>query len=270
MDYKLERDALSKVPKGFKKIGNAIILESNRDFGKHNKEIGEEIIKRTGAESVFLKIGKIEGEERVPKLKLIAGNNKSVFLTKENGCSFYVNVRKSFFDPGMQNERKRIYDQEKEGEKVLDMFAGVGPFSILLAKKAKIVYSIEINRYAYNLLLRNIKINKTKNIVPILGDARKVVKKMNLYYDRIIMNLPAKAEEFLEYALKRVNRGTIHLYKFVNYYGSTFEGECKKIIDSIKNRYDTIGRVEFVKCGDTAPYTSRVCFDIQINTHLTK
>ncbi|MCW1297170.1 MAG: methyltransferase [Candidatus Rehaiarchaeum fermentans] len=255
---------IEQIPRGFKRIGTAIIIESNRDYGKYDKEIGAEILRKTKAESVFLKIEKIKGRERVPKLKLIAGKNKSVFLTKENGCLFYVNLRRCFFDPSMQNERKRIYELVKSGEKIIDMFSGVGPFSILLAKKAKIVYAIEINHYAYSLLKRNIELNKVKNVIPLLGDAKEMINKIEGDYDRIIMNLPSEAEKFLSFAINKVNKGVIHLYKFVRYYDSDLNSEARKISNLLKDEYKVIKNIDFTKCGDVSPYTSRVCFDIYL------
>lgn len=264
LEGKVPPEILNEIPNGYEKIGKAIIIFSNRDYGKYNKVIGTEILKHIpDTESVFLKISKTEGIERVYKVKLIAGKNKSIFLHKENGSVFLVNIRKTFFSPTLQNIRKTIAEETKESDIVLDMFAGVGPFSIQMAKKAKLVYAIEINKYAYQSLKRNIKLNKVNNVIPILGDANEIVRKMEERFDKIVMNLPTEAENFLSLALSHLNTGGIvYLFKFVNYYGYEKERKIREEIEKIKNSYNIIKDISVLSSGESAPYTSRVCFRI--------
>ena len=61
-------------------------------------------------------------------------------------------LKETYFSPRLANERKRITSLVKPGETVVDMFAGVAPFSIMIAKYAnpKIIYAIDKNKDAIN------------------------------------------------------------------------------------------------------------------------
>ncbi len=261
---KIPDKILNDVPNGYEKIGKALIIFSNKDFGKYNKIIGNAILNNIpNVESVFLKIGKTEGVERVYKVKLIGGKNKNIFLYKENGAQLLVNIRKVFFSPTLQNVRKIVVEETKPDDIVLDMFAGVGPFSIEIAKVAKKVYAIEINKYAFNLLEKNIKLNKVKNVVPLLGDAAKIIKKLDEKFDKIIMNLPTKAEDYLPLALKHLrSRGIIYLFKFLDYYNTSKTTAISNEIRKLKNKYTEIKSITTINAGESAPYVSRICFRI--------
>jgi tRNA (guanine37-N1)-methyltransferase len=94
------------------------------------------------------------------------------------------------------------------------MFAGVGPFSIMIARYSlpSLVVAVDLNPDAVAYLKRNIELNKANRVVPYEGDARHVVFDVPCA-DRIIMNLPHSAIDFFHDALTRLKlQGTIHLY----------------------------------------------------------
>ena len=84
--------------------------------------------------AVFAKSGWVSGTERIMPLRYVAGENRTQTIHKEHGCSFKVDLSKVFFSPRLSSEHQRIAKLVDEGERVVDMFAGVGPFSILIAK----------------------------------------------------------------------------------------------------------------------------------------
>jgi len=97
---------------------------------------------------------------------------------------------------------------------VIDMFAGVAPFPLVIAKHSKpsVIYAIDINPDAAELTERNIAMNKTKNIVTICGDSSVIVKGLPPA-DRIIMNLPHIADSFLPDAFSNLKKGgTVHIH----------------------------------------------------------
>ncbi|MCK4636721.1 MAG: class I SAM-dependent methyltransferase family protein [Methanomicrobia archaeon] len=171
------------------------------------------ILRRKNVKSVYKKETKVEGIYRTRKYVYLAGEKNTETIHKEYGCRYMLDIEKVYFNPRLATERHRIAEKVNNGERVLDMFAGVGPFSILIAKKRDVeVHSIDINPDAFYYLKKNIEINKVKNVFPYLGDCRDIVKKLS-DFDRIIMNLPKNSLEFLDTALNKTKKGgIIHLY----------------------------------------------------------
>lgn len=171
------------------------------------------ILRRKNVKSVYKKETKVEGIYRTRKYVYLAGKKNTETIHKEYGCRYILDIEKVYFNPRLATERHRIAEKVNNGERVLDMFAGVGPFSILIAKKRDVeVHSMDINPDAFYYLKKNIEINKVKNVFPYLGDCRDIVKKLP-DFDRIIMNLPKNSLEFLDTALNKTKKGgIIHLY----------------------------------------------------------
>lgn len=167
-----------------------------------------------------MKKSAVEGVTRTRKLELIAGEDIYETIHKEHGVRLKLDVKKVYFSPRLATERKRLAKQVKDGEIILDMFAGIGPFPILIAKEHEVdIYATDINKEAIKYMENNIEINKLKGkIRPILGDVNKIAEekfiKENIRFDRIIMNLPGTAKDFLELAMTLVNNeGIIHYYR---------------------------------------------------------
>jgi tRNA (guanine37-N1)-methyltransferase len=164
----------------------------------------------------------------------------------------------------------RVASLVQEGEAVVDLFAGVGPFSVLIAKNhdATKVYALDINPEAFELLKRNILLNRVQNrVIPLFGDARQVVHdKLSGVGDRVIMNLPESASEFVDVACKALKPagGVIHFYGFLRQSDS---------VDAIKLRFaeaveKTGRRIErFLSdrlVRETAPYQWQVVLDARV------
>jgi len=133
-----------------------------------------------------------------------------------------VDLALAYFSARLATERQRILDAMEEGERVLDMFAGVGPFAITLAGKAGVVFAADLNPAAVHLLVHNGALNRRENIIPMLADAGALARIGLAPFDRVIMNLPLAAPQFLEAAAGLCrDGGTIHLYAL-----QEEEGEC--------------------------------------------
>ena len=139
----------------------------------------------------------MDGEYRLRGLELIAGENKYVTTYKEYGCKFFVNVASSYFSPRLSTERLRISNLVSANETIVNMFAGVGTFSIIIAKKVPVlIYNIDSNLDAYILSKINSKLNKVeKSIISINGDAHDILSSQTFIQkaDRILMPLPEKS-----------------------------------------------------------------------------
>ncbi len=172
------------------------------------------------AKSVFYQSSPVTGDYRTRDLELLAGEDTTETEYKEYGCRFRVDVQKAFFSPRLSTERDRIANMISDGEIVINMFGGVGMFSIIAAKKKKcIVYNIDINPYAVKLCEQNIKLNKLAGKVEsISGDAAKIIDERFIEKgDRVLMLLPERSDEFLDSAIKAAKKnGTIHYYCHVH------------------------------------------------------
>lgn len=200
----------SFLPKGYKVIGDLAIVKLNDKIAEFGEKIGEAILESNPRlKAVWREISK-EGMMRRPKLELLAGQGSET-VHVENGCYFKLDITKVMFSLGNQHERHRIA-KECEGEVVVDMFAGIGYFSIPIAKRAEKVYSIEINHEAYRFLLENAKLNNVK-LIPILGDSMFVTPER--VADRVVMG-HIFCHDFLKVAIKALDRsGIIHYHEAV-------------------------------------------------------
>ena len=135
----------------------------------------------------------------------------------EHGHRFTVDLAGAYFSARLSTERQRILAQVQEGETVLDMFAGVGPFAITLAAKAGFVVAVDLNPQAVGLMLENLARNRARNVLPLLADARRLSRVLPWKFDRIVMNLPLAGTEFLPDAFRLIRPGgTIHFYSLVS------------------------------------------------------
>jgi tRNA (guanine37-N1)-methyltransferase len=201
----------------FDQIGNIIILRIPDSLLHKRKIIGEVLLDKVKtARSVYCQSSPVEGDFRIRKLELLAGEDKTETEYKEHGCRFKVDVEKTFFSPRLSTERDRIAGLIKEGETIINMFGGVGMFSIVAAKKKKChVYNIDINPDAARLCSENILLNKLKGTVEsIEGDATRVIEERLLEAgDRVLMLLPERSDEFLDSAIKAAKKkAIIHYY----------------------------------------------------------
>ena len=205
----------------FDQIGDIIVIRIPDLLLAKKKVIGETLLKEVStARSIFYQSSDVSGDFRTRTLELLAGEDKTETEYKEFGCRFLVDVEKAFFSPRLSTERERIADVVKDGETVINMFGGVGMFSILAAKNKKCtVYNIDINPIASKLCEKNISMNKlTGNIISLNGDASQIVnEKLKNKGDRTLMLLPERSDEFLESAiLATKNNGIIHYYSHIH------------------------------------------------------
>ncbi len=218
---KIDDDKVDDIKKSFDIIGDIVILEIPEEYEEYKYIIGEAALKFTKRNAVFRKTSEIKGIIRTRELEHIAGEDVSETIHKEFGSRFQLDVRNVYFSPRLATERRRISEQVEDNEIIVDMFAGIGPFPISIAREHKVkIYAIDINPYAYKYIKKNIELNKLKgNIIPLLGDVGEVLQGLNIKADRIIMNLPGTAWNYLDTAIKSLKHGgVIHYYEFASEY----------------------------------------------------
>jgi tRNA (guanine37-N1)-methyltransferase len=211
----------SELISAFDQIGEIIIVRIPDSLLSKKKIIGETLLKEVKiAKSVFYQASDVEGDFRTRKLEILAGEDNTKTEYKEFGCKFTVDVENAFFSPRLSTERERIANLIQDGEIITNMFAGVGMFSIMAAKKKKCtVFSLDINPMASKLCEKNIELNKLAgNIISINGDASEIIKEQLMdKSDRTLMVLPERSDEFLESAINTTkNGGIIHYYSHIH------------------------------------------------------
>jgi tRNA (guanine37-N1)-methyltransferase len=221
------------VSKSFDVIGDIAIIELSPATEPFEKNIAEALMKvHKNVKIVYSKAGPITDNQRLRPLHHVVGANRTETIHKELGCRFKIDISKAFFSPRLSAEHKRVAEQVRPGECVVDMFAGVGPFSILIAKRLNDVqlHAIDANPEATKLIGENVRMNKVQDRIKVwTGDARAVVKNNLLGLStRVIMNHPSEAKEFLEPACETLKRdgGIVHYYTFAD--GLDSESKARK------------------------------------------
>jgi tRNA (guanine37-N1)-methyltransferase len=214
-------NASDGVYNSFDIVGDIAIIKMPFSFEENAKAAAQAILSgNKGVKTVLAQESKISGAYRLRKLRCVGGEDKTCTVHREHGCLFKVDLEKCFFSPRLSGERLRIAQLVKPGETVVNMFAGVGCFSIIIAKKVPTakVYSIDINPDAVEFMQENIRVNRVvEKVIPILGDSEEIVNgRLQHCADRVLMPLPEKALEYLPCAVSALkpSGGWIHCHCF--------------------------------------------------------
>ena len=262
---------LTLVPKSLDVVGHIAIIELPDQLAPFDKLVGMGVMEMSpNIRTVMAKAGAFSTDYRTRELRLIAGENNPATHYREHGCVYELDVRTVFFSPRLSHERLRVARQVKPGETVVDMFAGVGPYSILVAKKQPLstVYAVDANPSAFKFLVSNILANKVlSSVTPMMGDAREVVgSNLSTTADRVIMNLPGKALEFLYIACSSIKEkgGVIHFYSFESTDNphDAATGRLKERVEAAGRELQSILAVRTVK--EIAPHRVQVVVDARV------
>ncbi len=262
-------------------FGNIVLVKFPRETSaRAKKQFAEKIMKDNKAiKTVLEKTSKFKGRLRKQETKYLLGEKTKEVLYHENGCTFRFNIDKVYFSSRLSNERKEIASMIKKGDEVFVMFAGVGPYPIVIAKnsKANRVFSNEINKEANAYGKMNIEMNKLKNKVIMLnGNIKNVVNKIKSgfkinnetgivpkQFDFIVMPRPQLNDSFLKEAFMISKKGTV-----VFYYDFCQEKEKYGIVEKIKQEAGKAGKkIKILKvktAGEIAPYKIRVRVDFKV------
>lgn len=220
---KLPLSLLEVLPESLDVIGDIAVVELPDEFRSHERTLAEGILAvNRNVRVVLAKTGAVSGKERIRPMRFLAGEERTTSLHREFGCRIRVDLAKAYFSPRLSHEHQRVAGLVKNGERVVDMFAGVGPFSIMIARILSDVQvdSIDANPEAVKLLKENIELNKLRGTVRVWqGDAEDVVRTHLVHVaTRVIMNHPSGSSEFVPAACKALvpEGGVIHYYTFAD------------------------------------------------------
>jgi len=218
----LTAEELSALPRGFQTLGDVAIIKLKPLLLEKKILIAEKYLDLLPKiKSVYLNSGRVKGQFRTPeKIEFLVGVDNPIAKHKEHGVIYKFDFTKIMFSMGNLNERKHLATLVKEGEVIVDMFAGIGYFSLPIAihSKPKKIFSIELNPDSFKYLTENIKLNHCEDkITPINGDSKiEVIKlsKSGIKADRVIMGVFPAPKDFIKEALTLARvEGTIYHYE---------------------------------------------------------
>ncbi len=201
---RLSKKLSEELPTSYDTVGSLILIKLPQSLIQYHKKIGNALLETHKNIRTVCLVDPVSGELRTRNITIIAGENQTLTTHVEYGLTFHVDVAATYFSPRLASERKRVAAQVKPGEIVVDLFAGVAPFSIMIARYAqpKIVYAIDKNKKAITLAKQNVKQNHVLQTVEVIhADAKDAEKIIPTKADRIIMNLPFSAYNFFSTAL---------------------------------------------------------------------
>jgi tRNA (guanine37-N1)-methyltransferase len=260
LEDELTADEIENLRTSFDTIGDIVILEIPENLQDKKQIIGDAALKFTKRKAIYMKKSAIKGTTRVRDLEFLSGVDDSLTIHREHGARLKLDVREVYFSPRLATERKRVMESVEDGEKILDMFCGIGPFPIVIAKNKNVdITAVDINESAIKYLNENIKLNKLKgSIKTYCGDVREVSEGFKTKFDRIIMNLPGLAYTFLDVSVDLIEDGGI-----INYY--EFSDSYEQGIERLENACDKVGKqVEIInsrKVKSTSPGEWHVAID---------
>ena len=261
LEEKLSKEELALVPRAFDQVGSiAIFSEFPKELKKKQKIIAQALMQTNPyITTVAKKMSDHAGKFRTKKVSIIAGKKTKVTEHRESGVRVLLDVEKCYFSPRLSSERLRIAQLVKKDERVLVLFSGIGIYPLIIAKNSqpKEVVGVEHNPIAHAFAVKNIALNKVKNVTFIKKDAAKFVPDEK--FDRIVMMLPGGAEKFLKHLPTMAKKNaTIHFYDFQH------EGEFKLAEQEVKKVFPKAKILNIVKAGMYSPRKWRICVDFKI------
>ncbi len=263
LENHLNPEELELVPRAHDLIGDIAVLEIPDELSSHRELIGRVFLEvHKNFSTVLAKKGAISGTTRIREYQCLAGEDKTETIHIEYGCRLAVDLAKAYFSPRLLEEHNRVAQLVKDNEFVVDMFCGVGPFPIHIARQRNAhIIAIDINPDAIDLLKKSMRLNKLiGTIEPIVGDVKEYTKSQKA--DRVIMNHPSGAIDFIPAACRILKSGgVLHYYDFVGGDDpeTTITNRLTQVVEDAGRTVKTVSHVRRVR--DSAPYEFQMVID---------
>lgn len=220
-----------RLPDKWEIAGTAVTVKMDRELFPYAEPIGKAYAEVLCATSVFADVSGVSGEFREPDMRLLFGKAEDS-VKIQNGIKYCYNVTEVMFASGNLEERKRMKELDCTGETVVDMFAGIGYFTLPLAKYsgARKVIACEKNPNSYRFLVRNLGLNGLTNVIPLLGDNRGIPGKN--FADRILMGYVQTTSDFVSKALEMAKSGCV-----IHYHDTFPVGKETEMTQAIFGKY---------------------------------
>ncbi|WP_114577473.1 class I SAM-dependent methyltransferase family protein [Saliphagus sp. LR7] len=254
-------DLLGSEP-SYERIGDVVLIDE--DDPERARAIARAVVESDlPVETVLNKASKVKGEKRVREWELLAGEGTET-VHREYGCEYLLDLAAVYFSPRLATERHRVTEQIREGERVFDMFAGVGPFVIPAAKRGATAVGCDVNGRAIEYLRENARRNGVADrVTAIEGDVREAADDYGNWADRIVMNLPHSADEFLETAIALAGDDCVIHYYDIQHEEDPFGPGERAIRAAAGGEYEvTVETRHTVR--SYAPHEENICLDVRL------
>jgi len=247
----------------YERLGDIVILDE--DDPERARRIADAIVESdVPCETVVNRASKVAGEYRVREWDVLHGDDTET-VHREYGHEFALDVAEVYFSPRLATERHRVAEQVEAGERVVDMFAGVGPFAVPMAARGAEVLACDVNPAAIGYLRGNAERNGVADRVTALeGDVRETTAEYTDWADRVVMNLPHSADEFLDTAVRIAGDDCVlHLYDMAHEDDPFGPGErgIREVAEHAGYGVEVLTRREV---RSYAPHELNVCLDVRI------
>jgi len=258
------QDVLGFEP-SYERLGDIVIVDE--DDADRAQEIATAIMEsNVRAKTVVNRASKIQGEFRVRDWDVLAGDGTET-VHREYGYEFAMDIAEVYFSPRLATERHRVVQQVEPGENAFDMFAGVGPFAIPMADHGAEVVGVDLNPTAIKYLHENANRNDVaERVTAVNGDVRDVAEDYENWADRLVMNLPHSANEFVESAVQVASDDcVIHFYD-IQHEDDPFGPGIGAIEEAAGAEYEVSVETERV-VRSYAPHEVNVVLDVRLTRH---
>jgi tRNA wybutosine-synthesizing protein 2 len=204
-----EDDEIDRAPGSWAVVGSVVLV----DIGDvpRPEEVGEALLSLHGEADTVLARGGVSRATREPEVEVLAGEGDTETVHTEHGTRYALDLAAVMFAPGNKDERARMGEVVREGERVFDMFAGIGYFTLPMARAGAAVTAAEVNPTAFRYLVENAVLNGVEDrISAFRADCRDVEVEA---VDRVVMGY-YDAWEYLDAALAALRpAGVVHLHE---------------------------------------------------------
>jgi tRNA (guanine37-N1)-methyltransferase len=254
----------------YERLGDVAIIDE--DDPERAREIADAIVDSDlPVRAVIDRASKVKGDLRVRDWTVVAGGDggdRPVTETvhREYGFEYRLDLSRVYFSPRLATERHRVTEQVEAGEQAVDMFAGVGPFVVPMAARGATVVGVDLNPAAIEYLRENAGRNGVADrVTAIEGDVRDVAADYAGWADRIVMNLPHSADEFLESAVTLAGDDCVVHYYDIQHEDDPFgPGERAIREAAAAEGYATEVLTRHV-VRSYAPHELNVCLDVRLS-----
>jgi tRNA wybutosine-synthesizing protein 3 len=237
-----------EAPTRWEKLGDLVLLPANAftasDFSAFGAELYACVARVLGASRVARQAPVSQGPKRESRAVMLYPEGADGWVeTKELGVTYGLDVTKVMFSSGNGTEKNRMGAVGANGETVVDLFAGIGYYTLQLLKNAGAakVYACEWNPNSCEALRHNLRVNGVESRCEVLeGDNRRTAP--TGVADRVLLGLLPHAEMSWETAIKALKPkgGVLHVHSNVN---SGDEDEWMvRLVSELKSLAETNGR----------------------------
>ena len=244
------------------RLGDIVILDEEDD--ERAREIADAVMASDlPCATVLGRASPIEGELRVREWDVLAGDGTET-IHREYGHEFRLDVAEVYFSPRLATERHRVTEQVDAGESVVDMFAGVGPYAVPMAARGATVVACDLNEAAVAYLRENAERNDVADrVTAVAGEVRETTDAHADSADRIVMNLPHSAADFLDTAVSLAGDDCVVHYYDIQHEDDPFGPGIRSIRTAAGDAYDVAVETERV-VRSYAPHEENVCLDVRL------